>query len=46
MYFDVSLVLPVKFLLDTWRMDRIDHKDSKSLQPGETPGFSAMKRWQ
>ena len=37
------------FVVYTWRMDRIDHMDSKSVQPGETPGFSARMQavfWQ
>ena len=26
-----------------WGADRMDHMDSKSMQPGETPGHLAMK---
>ncbi len=28
--------------LHLWGTDRIDHVDSKSSQPGETPGFLAI----
>ncbi len=26
----------------TWGADRMDHMDSKSMQPGETPGHLAI----
>lgn len=27
---------------DIWGADRMDHMDSKSMQPGETPGHLAI----